>query len=452
MTKKMIIQSSASALLIVGAVCNSGSAHAAGFEKSLTWSAASAAQAGAVVGSVAGADSLYYNPAGLAGTTSTGAEVSLNFSPTFSKFSGANPLQYSASSGNAGVGAVDGKGGFSPVGGMLASYKLSNQLAIGGGFYVSGGTKSKYEGLDYSAVSINPANLYSLQPVVETSLAITEAALGAGYEVIPGLRFGAAWRVVMVNANFSTVGSPAAAGYNPHQAITNVNIDDIKATRWNAYKLGLQYDNAEKTWGIGAQYRSEVKFTAKSANTSGQVETAATNPTALTTGFADLSNTFPQQVNLGGYVKASPTLRVSTEYSYTNYSKDKVLVINGTVNGTALSSIPQYWKNQHIGRLGFEYTGYAMPIRFGYAYTSQVTPSEYARSTFASPGSGHAIAIGSGMPLMANLDFDFAGEYSFASGTGHNIIAPNPAYPDVTNDAEFKSHAYVAHLSAKYHF
>lgn len=436
MSKKMKLKVSASVLAVAGLAMQSGSANAAGFEKSLSWSAASAAQGGAVVGSVKGADSLYFNPAGLASASGTAAEVSFNLSPTFSKFKGANPLQ------NAGT--VDGKSGFSPVGGLLASYRVNNQLGLGFGYYVSGGTKSTYENLDYSTSS--GAALFAagnIRPLVETSLAITELSLGAGYEVLPGFRLGASWRPTMVKADFSTV-TGGVQGGQPY--VGNLHINNIAKSRWNGYRLGAQYEAADNSWGLGASYRSEVSFTAEGDQT-GEFSSAlgAGMSTALqkaNTGKASISNIFPQQVNMGGFVKASDALKVSLEYSFTNYSKNKGLTIVGPA---ATSTIVQNWKNQHIGRLGFEYTGYSMPIRFGYAITSQVTPSDRARSTFASPGKGHAIALGSGMPLMTNLDMDFAAEYSFASGVGKNP-------PEVVNDADFQSNALVAHLSAKYHF
>jgi long-subunit fatty acid transport protein len=199
-------------------------------------------------------------------------------------------------------------------------------------------------------------------------------------------------------------------------------------------------------------YRSEITFTAEGDQTSDVSATSGATPSPTVsaglknalTGKSSISNLFPQQANLGGFFKASETLKVALEYSFTNYSKNKGLTIDGPGAGPA-SVIVQNWKNQHIGRVGFEYTGTAMPIRAGYAITSQVTPSDRARSTFASPGKGHAIALGSSYPLMANLDLDFAGEYSFAKGKGNND-------PEVASEAEFKSRGMVGHLSAKYRF
>jgi hypothetical protein len=421
------VRSTQLAVLLVGALVVSSSAMAAGFEKSLTWSAKSAAQGGAVVGSVAGAEALYFNPAGLA-ESSTKGEISGNFSPTFSQFQGVNPFST--------AGSIKGKTGFSPVFGLVASFKPMPKLGIGVGYYVSGGTKSKYEDLDYSNYN---ANFDSLHPTVETNLAITEAAIGAGYEVMPGLRFGLSWRVVMVDANFSTVVT------NGTTVLRESDIENIKATRWNAFKLGAQYEEPNHRWGLGAAFRSSVDFTA-SGDSSLKQETSApaTNYTTTDTGKSFVSNTFPYQINFGGWTRATELVRVGYEYNYTHYNSNQALVIQNGVTGAA--TITQNWKNMHVVRLGMEYTGMAMPIRAGYAYTSAVTPTDRARSTFASPGSGHALAVGTGLILANNMDLDGALEYSFAGGTGKNVSG------EVTSDSDFKSHAYAAHISGKYHF
>jgi hypothetical protein len=419
--------------VLVALLCTE-SALAAGYEKSLLWSAKTAALGGAVVGSTAGAEALYFNPAGL--QQSKAHEVSLNFSPTFSKFSGANPYQNSGTTNNPGM--VEGKRGFSPVGALLASSKLNEKWGVGAGYYVSGGTKAKFENLDYAHVSAGVP--YTLAPTVETDLAITEGSLGAAYEVMPGLRFGAAWRVVQVKAEFSTVSPPSP--FTANQAIGNSHVRDISATRWNAYRLGMQYDAPDSQWGAGLAYRSAVDFTAEGKLTA-TVNTAAGTTAEVAEQVAHVSNSFPQQLNIGGYLKATETLRTSLEYSFSDYGRNRELTVT-TPSAATSTVIQQNWKNQHIGRVGFEYTGMGLPIRLGYAYTSQVTPSDRARSTFGSPGAGHAIALGSGLTFGA-LNFDYAFEYAFASGTGTNG-------PEVATDQTFKAQAYAAHLSGKLEF
>ncbi len=413
------------ALVVVGTTLLSSAAIAAGFEKAQTWNAKAAAQGGAVVGSVSGAESLYFNPAGLVGSASNG-EVSANFSPTFSQFTGTNPQST--------AGSISGSTGFSPVFGLLASYKPTPKLGIGAGYYVSGGTKAKFENLDYSNYN---ANFDSLKPTVETNLAITEAAIGAGYEVAPGFRIGLAWRVLMVNAKFSTVGT------NGTTVLQETMIDNIKATRWNGFKLGAQYEEPNHRWGLGTDFRSGVGFTASGDTTVLQETAAPGNFTTTDIGKSDIDNSFPYQISLGGWTRITELFRFGYQYDFTNYNQNKALVIR---NAVGTSTIVQNWKNMHVVRLGGEYTGKALPIRFGYAFTSQVTPSDRARSTFASPGAGHSFTVGTGTIVGNGIDVDGALEYAFAGGTGRNVSGEVPA------DADFKTHAYAVHLDAKYHF
>jgi hypothetical protein len=388
--------------------------------------------AGAVVGSTSGAEALYFNPAGLVESSRRG-ELSVNFSPTLSQFSGSNPYSQQ--------GSISGSNRFSPVGGILASIRPMPRLGIGVGYYVSGGNAAKFENLDYSA---NNVEFDTLKPTVETSLAITETAIGAGYEILPGLRIGASWRMVKVSGKFSTTKVT-------NLTLAQINVDNISATRFNAWKLGAQYEEPHHRWGLGAAVRTSVKFNAR-GDTSGSYElSTAAGGTAqgtkdLGTGSAELGNTFPLQIAIGGWTRATELFRLGWEYNYTNYSVDREIAINGKVGATSLTNIPQHWRNMHVIRLGGEYTGTWLPLRFGYSYTSQVTPSDYARSTFASPGPGHSITFGTGMILSNQIDLDGALEYAFASGTGHNDSG------ETTSDMDFKSHAYAAHLSAKYHF
>lgn len=430
------------------AVLGSSGAFAAGFEKSMTWSGKAVGQGGAVVGSVKGAESIYFNPAGLATVPGKNGEVSLNFSPTFSKFKGPAPFARS--------GELDGKGGFSPVFGATAAYQLTEQLGIGFGAYVSGGTKSNFENVTYTQLL---PTFDTTVGTVKTNLSVTEVALGAGYEVLPGLKFGAAWRVLMVNADFAT------SSYVQSAALLNVFVDDLKQTRWNGYKLGMQYAAQDDSWGLGVNYRSNVSFNAKGTS-SGTFETAAagSTATAITGGEATIGNSFPEQYVLGGFYRVSPDLRIATEYSFTHYSRNDQLNLGGRFTAGALgtrnlANIQQAWKNQHVARVGGEYRlNPTWVARAGYAWTSQVTAENYARSTFSSPGSGHAATVGAGYAVTEGFDLDAAFEYSWASGTGSNSTLAKTALgadgtaAEINTPSKFSTHAYAFHLGGTYRF
>lgn len=423
----------------------------AGYEKSMSWSGKSVGQAGAVVGSVNGSEALYFNPAGLANIPGKKAEASFNFSPTFSQFKG--PASFNTS------GSITGSTGFSPVFGAMSAYQLTDKLGVGLGAYVSGGAKSKFENIDYSTTT-GFSNIDQTKATVQTNLSVTELALGAGYEILPGLTFGAAWRTLMVKADFSTV------SYIQNAAILNIFVTDVSKTKYNGYKLGLQYIEPNKNWGLGVNYRSSVSFTAKGTS-SGTFESLASNSTksSLTGGDATLTSIFPEQLSVGGYAKVCEKLKTALEYSFTHYSRNKALGISGSVVIPALgatkqlSDINQSWRNQHLIRLGNEYSlNEKVALRAGYSLTTQVTASQNARNTFSSPGTGHAITTGAGYALSENLEFNGALEYSFTKGTASNttvaktLAGADGTTKEVASDSEFSSHAYVVHLGTTYRF
>ncbi len=433
---------------VVVTVLGSSSVFAAGFEKSMVWSGKAVGQGGAVVGSVKGAESIYFNPAGLATVPGGAGEVSLNFSPTFSKFKGAAPFANS--------GALEGKSGFSPVFGATAAYQLMPKLGVGFGAYVSGGTKSKFENVGYTNLN---ANFNDTQATVDTNLSVTELALGGAYEIMPGLKFGAAWRALMVNADFATV-NYVQTGVAATSALLNIFVDDLKQTRWNGFKLGLQYASEDDSWGVGANYRSNVSFNAK-GKSRGTLESQAGGTTSnLTGGDATIGNAFPEQYVLGGFYRVNPALRLATEYSFAHYSRNGQLNLGGAVttasgSTVAFRNIVQAWKNQHVARVGGEYQINETWVgRAGYAWTSQVTGDSYARNTFSSPGAGHAITVGGGWKCLENLDLDGAFEYSFASGTGTNVGASVGAgiAKEVSTPTKFSTRAYAFHLGGTYRF
>ena len=113
-------------------------AYSAGLEKNVNWSGKYNGVAGAATSSVSDSEGLIFNPAGLAGVEGKG-DVHVNFSPTFSQFEG--PL----TANNQSKKSVQT---FSPIGGLTSAYRLDDSTVLGGGVFVSGGTKSRYENID----------------------------------------------------------------------------------------------------------------------------------------------------------------------------------------------------------------------------------------------------------------------------------------------------------------
>ncbi len=455
--KSQSLASLAAALTFV--LSGTVTAYGAGFEKSTSWSGHWMGVAGAAGAAVSGSESLFFNPAGLAGKQS---DVTLNISPTFS--------QFRAPIGQPTGTEVYGSVQFSPPYGALASYKVNDKLGIGVGSYISGGSRAKYDDVSTIANGVNgPAN-QALNDF-ETDLTLNEVSLGAGYEIMPGLRFGASYRISMVSAKLtkpaSLAGLPGGLAALNNTVFGQARFENMKQTKWDGFRAALQYGGTG--WGVGASFRSKVSFDLSGDVTLQTTAVAPGNPglniaEGTKTGTGSLSSELPEQLAVSGWFDATPTLRTYLEYSLTHYASVKSIGTSGTFDaannpstlfgGAAGSTVASgvtsslnaglttAWRNQHVARIGFEYNGMSMPIRFGYALTSQVTPNQNATPTFSSPGTGNDILVGTGYSFTSNLMANAALDYSFASGEGSS--------PAVVGT--YGSHGYVAHLGATYVF
>lgn len=413
------------------------SAFAAGYERTISWSGKHAGLAGAGV-TANGAEALYFNPAGLAAARTV--EISANLSPT--SLSSQGPVFAPNQTLNA------NSSGVTPVFGALGAVPLAPGLSIGLGAFVSGGAKSQYTGLDVSALGLT-----AIKPNATSNVTLVEYSLGLAYELAPGLKLGAAWRVLNVSGRFET---PVMVNATTMAALA---LNDLSQTKPTGFRFGLQYDG--KGFGLGANVRTPVAFQL-SGTAAGQLETAALAGTLipLAGGPVTVSNNFPLQITFGGYTDIVPNvLRCYAEYGFTRYTENKTLGLTGTLQGPppigvidlSTRSIDQSWDDQHVGRVALQYNPTeTTAIRAGYAYTSAVTPKARAKATFASPGAGHGIAVGLGQKMMAGmLDLDVAADYSFASGVV--AAADLPAGSD-TRPGDYSSSALALHGGVTYRF
>lgn len=431
-----------------------------GFEKVVQWSARYSAIGGAASGIVDGADSVYFNPAGMAFRKNGDHDLSVNITPTLSQFKGPifNEFQQ-----------IGNKKLTTPFG-ALASHRLFKNFDIGYGLYVGGGTMAEFRSVNFTAIDDNFAGS---DPDIRSKLNVIEAAIAASYKFTKNFSFGAAWRAVFVRANFASAKvtyTTAGAAL----ALSSTVIENIRADKHNGFKLGMQYRSDDDDWGLGLVWRTEIDFIAKgdvSGNTvytaTGQgalalqgVTVTAGEPVALVGGERLLHNKFPQQISFGGFYRLFPELTLFGEYTWTQYSVNKNLEIYGNLLNTAsgtttpIPDIRQAWSNQHNLKIGTEWAhSEKLTFRAGYAFTSRVTNHNAARATFSSPGFGHTFIIGEGYAFNNTSYLDGAFEYSFASGKEHTPDESTSA-TQVTPQIEgkFKSKAYALHLSYRHYF
>jgi long-chain fatty acid transport protein len=326
-----------SAGLLLGVSLVGNQAQAAGFEKTVMWSGRYGGMAGVAVGNTENSEALFFNPAGLAGAK--GFHVTGQFSPTLNQFSG--PISTERPS----YSSV----GFSPIGAATLSYQPIDRLTFGLGYAVTGGTNSEFSNVSWTGLNSGFETLSR----VRASLAIHEVSFGAGYGITDELRVGVAYRMTYVSGGLSSTSfvSPIPTFGSALVALDLNNLSD-----WNfaGFRAGIQYQQRDRMWGVGLNVRTPVDFTARGTS-SGTAEAAAvvTTPAAITGGDVTVSNQFPLQVSLGGYVSLfDQKLRILPHYDYTNYVENKVLDINGTFTlpgalsalGTQnISDIAQNW-------------------------------------------------------------------------------------------------------------
>lgn len=420
-------------ICILSLVFSISNIFAAGFEKSVMWSGKWSGLAGAASGAVNGADALFYNPAGL--VDGGAREVSLNYSPLFTQTSGAQTKSSEH---------LDSEHQLKNIFGVTSKMSLNNDFALGLGIYVSGGSGSAFKKVDYRGVN---ANYATLQPDVESAVSVVEIGLGGAYRLTSHLSAGLTWRTSLAQAQFSSADVSVPLG----NRLVNTNFNDMKGENYGGVRVGLQYLGDEKKWGLGASYRSSIDLELD-GSAAGKAESTTGADTTLTGGKnVSLATVFPQQFNLGGFYQYSERGTFFTEYSWTDYSKNKEIKISGdslnfaTVNVLSGKSIVLKWQDAHVVKIGHEYKLGDWDLRAGYAFTSRVTDKKNVSITFSAPGVGHSFTLGTGTSFLnKNLFVDVAGEFSFAEGAGTRGTTGI--------SGEYKSQALGLHSSIRYLF
>ncbi len=428
-------------------------AHAS-FEKSISWSGRYSGIAGITAGNVEGAQSLFFNPAGAAGKQ--GLEIDLNGSPTWVTYKG--PIVPNSATDLTTGPQLTSTTATAPYAGFHATYGITPQWAVGAGLGVVGGSRAKFSSVDFSAL----APTFTLKPDIKNELTFTEWDIGSAYEVMPGLKIGATWRISRFTGDAAVASVlPASTFSNAYGATSSLyaaQISDISATRYNGFRFGAQYAPS-KDWGIGASWRTTVDFVGKGTS-KGQLDPSATSafnttgdPVDLTGGDATLAVSLPQQFQLGGYYDLAPQkIAFFGQVDWTQYHRDQNLIVEGAPNpgqvlpGQATQttlSTPLNYNNIWTFRVGGEYTGIeSWALRAGYFHSTQGTPNTYAKANAIAPGAGNGFQVGGGKQINDWIRADGAFEYAWATGQGES--------PALTGD--YSTSAIAAHLGVSMTF
>jgi long-subunit fatty acid transport protein len=415
-------------LVAAGILTVSAPAFSAGFEKSSFWSGQYAGIAGAAASSAQGAEALYWNPAGLVEDGHQGFEVSGNITPTMAKFEG----PFYASTSSTSPSEVSGNTKWVPPFGAFLSYGVTKDWSVGIGIYTGAGTSAEFDD-----VLLNPA-----LPAVtmKSSLYVLEYSLGTSYQILPGLKIGAAWRIVHGSADLA--GGQVVGGTN----LLTYDLEGLSQTRLNGWRAGIEYESDAKNWGLGATWRSAVDFT----NATTTNATVAENGTSLGGSSASAALNFPTQLSVAGHYDILPqTLRGFAQYTWTQFHNNPALsngsgIVLNTVAGS--SGIPLNWNNENTLRFGFECSAVQdWKFRVGYSWGNQVQPDDTALPILVAPGVGQTFALGAGTSIFNHmLDLNAALQYDVASGSVTNN--------DYGLNGSYKSYDLALNLGATYRF
>lgn len=400
------------ALGVTGALLFSQQGWSVGYEKPIFWSGKYSGTGGAAVSSVNNADALYFNPAGLA-KSSSGTEAILNFSPTITKMSA--PVLVANT-------PMDSKSSFSPIGSVMLSHQVAPGFGVGLGLYTAGGL-----GVDYGDVNVGA----TYPALLKTKLSDMEVSLGAGLQVHPMLSLGAAWRISMFSADFTSLNGSTGI---------NSRFLSHSGSQWSGFRFGAQFGPEDGNWGLGAALRTSVALKGTGTGTAYSVATG----TETSIGVTSLETSLPLQASLGGHFMAADDIKILLQYDFTQYVNNRTLDI--TVAGV-LTKSAMNWKNRQDIRVGGEYTGLKnWPVRLGYVYTSAVTPTDYPNPYFTPPGAVNTFTLGTGTQIATDLTLDGALDYTVGSATG----TPNASAGTLAG--VYKATAYALHTGLSYRF
>lgn len=417
--------------LFVGAFFIGSSAWAVGFESSIPFGARTAGSAGIAAPDISGAQSLFFNPAGLVGQK--GQQVSLQDSPTWAEVKAPIDDQNDISKTST----------FAPPGGLFYSYTPNSKWGFGAGYYVAGGNSISYDGLNINS------GLYGSGTVKDSvELQLMEFSLGAGYQVNDKLRVGIAWRAMFANASFASIQRGTS------NSLVNAEVENLAGHSLKGFRIGAQYEVSPNT-EIGLTYRSPMDVRTK-GNFAGQVLVGGAAH-SIEQSHAEVATTLPQAINLGVAHRLSDTWKILGEYDWLNYSHVDHVTIDGTIKVTSLgmttdaTDMTTNWKDQHEIRIAAEYTGWALPLRFGYLWSSQVTSEDYAKPTTTPPGMGHGLTAGTSYKV-GSFDLDGAVEYSIVEGNVNGAKAGETGPGKDIRDGKYTMTSLGAHLGVTYSF
>jgi long-chain fatty acid transport protein len=409
-------------------------------------------RAGAFVAGADDPDALWLDPAGLAhadgqGTKALLFDIALVYAP----------VEYARIDSAGALPTVTNQQPTSPVPTLAASYAVTDQLVIGGGF------TAPYAGL-HRYVEDGPQRYASVSLAGTTFVVLT---VGAGYRVSDQLRVGATLQDVVSMLDTSIVIStcPGQPTCGPEDRDFD-SASRIEQRDWfsPSASLGAQYDVTQAvTLGLALQAPTRVDGT---GTLTMQVPTNLMFENAQVVGDqVSMRFTLPPIVRAGVEVHPIPALRIEAALAVELWSlhdeieiePDNVRFENVAGAGTVAvgpMTIPRHYKTSFAPALGVEYhTG---PVMFGagVSYETAAAPPAYvsvltvdAPKLMVGLGGGYE---SEGWQIGAAVGYANVNDVDVPLG---DAAVPQLGHPDVfINAGKYRSRYLIAGLRAARRF
>ena len=430
------------------------------------------------------ANTVWFNPAGLARLNLPQVEGAIHVVIPSSKFQNANS-QAAALQPLGGTGGDAGSAAFVPN--LYGSIAVNDALHLGIGINVPFGLKTEYEDgwlgryqalkSEVKTINVNPAFGWKVTPDFWVGAGANyqhfDATLTNDFNYSAALAQGYANPALGLTQPQQAALSAATAGLDSFAKVTG----DDAAWGWNVgamFSFNGDANNDPGAGRIGITYRSKLKY-----NVVGSVNftnpatpvlsgplaplqpavtavSNAVNQTRLYNGGVMLDVTMPDSASLSYYQKINRQWDILADVSWTGWSSIQELRIK-RADGSTLSVLPENFKDTWRFSAGMNYyPDEKWVLRAGVAY-DQSPVNNVDRSPRLPDNDRTWLAIGARYKYSSALNFDLGASYIFVKDPSINSVggvAGGPPSIPATGlvNGEYSSHVVIVSGQFNYRF
>ncbi len=344
------------------------------------------------------ASAIFFNPAGLVlfeGNSAVGATYFIAPTARFENEGSALINGIPLRGGNGGDAAPD-----KLVPNFYAAWKVGDRIKLGVGVNAPFALATdyqpdwvgRYQALKSELVTIN------INPTIAAKLS-DNFAVGAGINV----QYAAA---ELTNAiDFGAIAARSGSPVQPQSLDGKV---ELWGEDWSiGYNIGMMYTPSKAT-RIGLHYRSGIK-----QELEGRAKFTVPTQAAVLTRRGAFTNTnvsaelnIPDTVSLSAYQKVSPSVALTGDVTWTNWSKFKELRVDFENPAQPPSIQPENWKNTVRTAIGVNYdVNRSLTLRAGVAYDPSPVKDEF-RTARIPDGDRTWVSLGASYRPNENVSLD----------------------------------------------